>query len=136
MIIRDPAKAKQLVCFDGLYLTGRNGYRNIWPTDIDGYIQLDVENLFIFLELKYKGGMKDGQERALTRLADAVGENAYVLLAEHDVSDPDKPIMVKDAEVKKIYRGGMGWIEGYTTVKAVVEQIIRARREVKERWKA
>lgn len=134
MIIREPAKAKQLVCFDGLYLEGRNGFRNVCPTDIDGYIQLDVENLFLFLELKYIGGMKHGQSSALTKLADAIGENAYVLLAEHDVKDPSKPIMAKDAQVKRIYRGKMGWIDGYTTVKATVDAIIKVRKEVKEKW--
>ena len=135
MIIREPAKAKQLVCFDGLYLTGRNGYKNVWPTDIDGFIQLDVENLFIFLELKYKGGMKYGQSNALTKLADAIGENAYVLLCEHDVKDPESPIMAKDAEVKRIYRGKMGWLDGYTTVQKTVEAIVKVRKEVKEQWK-
>lgn len=134
MIIREPAKAKQLVCFDGLYLEGRNGFRNVWPTDIDGYIQLDVENLFLFLELKYIGGMKYGQSSALTKLADAIGENAYVLLAEHDVKDPSKPIMAKDAQVKRIYRGKMGWIDGYTTVKGTVDAIIKVRKEVKGKW--
>lgn len=134
MIIREPAKAKQLVCFDGLYLEGRNGFRNVWPTDIDGYIQLDVENLFLFLELKYIGGMKYGQSSALTKLADAIGENAYVLLAEHDVKDPSKPIMAKDAQVKRIYRGKMGWIDGYTSVKGTVDAIIKVRKEVKGKW--
>lgn len=134
MIIKEPAKAKQLVCFDGLYLEGRNGFRNVWPTDIDGYIQLDVENLFLFLELKYVGGMKYGQSSALTKLADAIGENAYVLLAEHDVKDPSRPIMAKDAQVKRIYRGKMGWIDGYMTVKSTVDAIIKVRKEVKGKW--
>ena len=135
MIIREPEKAKQLVCFDGLLLEGRNGYRNVWPTDIDGYIQLDVENLFVLIELKYKGGMKYGQASALTRLADAVGENCYVLLAEHDVSDPAEKILVKDAMVKRIYRGRMGWITYYRTVKDTLDTIIKARKEVKNVWK-
>lgn len=138
MIIREPEKAKQLVCFDGMKFEGRNGYRNVWPTDIDGFIQLDVENLFILLELKYApkfDEMKKGQNKALTRLADAVGENCYVLLAEHNVTDPQKPILVKDAIVTKIYRGCMGWIPYNTPVGETVERIIRARKETKGIWK-
>lgn len=135
MIIREPEKAKQLVLFDGLRFEGRNGYRNVWPTDIDGYIQLDVENLFFLLELKYKGGMKYGQSSALTKLADAVGENCYVLLAEHDAGDPSKPIMVKDAVVKRIYRGCMGWIPYNKPVVNTVETIINARKDVQRIWK-
>lgn len=138
MIIREPDKAKQLVCFDGLLLEGRNGYRNVWPTDIDGYIQLDVENLFILIELKYRprfeGEMKYGQSNALVKLADAVGENCYVLLAEHEDTDTSKPIMVKDALVTRIYRGSMGWIDWNKTVKATVESIIKARKDVKAIW--
>ena len=135
MIIREPEKAKQLVCFDGLLLEGRNGYRNVWPTDIDGYIQLDVANLFILIELKYKGGMKYGQSSALTRLADAVGENCYVLLDEHDVADPAEKIMVKDAKVKRIYRGRMGWIDYNKNVKDTVDGIVKARKEVRNIWR-
>ena len=139
MIIREPEKAKQLVCFDGLTLEGRHGYRNVWPTDIDGFIQLDAENLFILIELKFEpkfdGNMKYGQSRALTRLADAVGENCYVLIAEHNIADPAKAIMVKDAQVTRIYRGCMGWIETRSTVKSTVENIVRVRKEVKDKWK-
>ena len=136
MIIKSQENAKQLVCFDGLYLTGRTGRKNVWPTDIDGFIQLDAENLFIFLELKYKGDMKTGQSTALTRLADAIGENSYVLLAVHDTQAP-KPVLAKDAEVKRIYRGSMGWIEGHSvSVKRTVEHIVEARKEVLEAWRA
>lgn len=135
MIIREPEKAKQLVCFDGLKFEGRNGYRNVWPTDIDGYIQLDVENLFFLLELKFKGGMKYGQQSALTKLADAVGENCYVLLAEHDDADPSKPIMVRRAVVKRIYRGRMGWLDWDRSVKETVEAIIKSRKDVQKIWK-
>ena len=138
MIIREPAKAKQLICFDGLRFEGRNGFRNVWPTDIDGYIQLDAENLFFLLELKYApkyDGVKKGQAGALTRLADAVGENCYVLIAEHEVTNPKDPIMVRDAIVKKIYRGRLGWIDWNKPVKDTVEAIIKARKEIKGIWK-
>lgn len=133
MIIKEPEGATQLACFDGLFFAGRNGYVNVWPTDIDGYMQLDRENLFFLFELKYKGGMKDGQARALTKLADAVGENCYVLLIVHG-TEPPKPIMVKDATVVRIYRGNMGWIDFNKPVKETIETIIKARKEVKEAW--
>ena len=136
MIIREPDKAKQLVCFDGMRFEGRQGYAKVWPTDIDGYIQLDREKLFFLLELKYKGGMKYGQQSALTKLADAVGENCYVILAEHH-SDLPEPIMVKDAVTTAVYRGTLGWLERPIglNVKDTVETIVHARREVLNTWK-
>ena len=136
MIIKEPQKAKQLVCFDGLYLEGRNGHMNVWPTDIDGFIQLDFENLFIFLELKFGNStMKYGQQKALTSLADAIGENAYVLLVEHNIKNPKTPIIVKDALVRSIYRGKMGWITCNETVQETVGKIIKVRKDVLKAWK-
>lgn len=47
--------AKQLISFEGMKYDGRNGYKNVTPTDVDGFMQLDVENCFIFFELKRYG---------------------------------------------------------------------------------
>lgn len=64
--------AKQLVSFEGMKYKGRMGYNNVTPTDIDGFIQLDVWNCFIFFELKKYGVPPDGQGCALSNLVDAV----------------------------------------------------------------
>lgn len=100
--------ARQLVSFEGLKFKGRNGLANVTPTDIDGVVQLDNENCFIFFELKHSGGVPSGQATALARLADAVqngGTDCVVFVAIHNTPFP-QTIMAKDAVVKYIYWNG------------------------------
>lgn len=97
--------AKQLISFEGLVFRGRNGKNNVTPTDIDGCVQLDAENCFIFFELKHSGGMPTGQKDALAKLCDAVaagGKNAVVIMAIHNVPVPEK-ILAKNAIVDEVY---------------------------------
>lgn len=99
--------AKQIVSFDGMKFTGKQGYKNVTPTDIDGFIQLDNENTFIFFELKYSGGMPRGQAHAYEKLCDAIekgGASCAVFLAEHDIKNGT--IMAKDAIVTFVYFDG------------------------------
>ena len=105
--------AKQLVSFEGLKFKGRNGISNVTPTDIDGLVQLDNENCFIFFELKHSGGVPFGQSSALEKLADAVragGTECVVFIAVHNTPYPDT-IVAKDAVVRNIYWNGRWWIE-------------------------
>lgn len=103
--------AKQLISFNGLKFQGRNGLNNVTPTDIDGLVQLDNENCFIFFELKHSGKMPSGQETALVKLCDAVqrgGVDCAVIVAEHNVPYPET-IIAKDAivsEDKGFYMNG------------------------------
>lgn len=100
--------AKQLVSFDGLKFVGRNGLTNVTPTDIDGVVQLDNENCFIFFELKHSGRVPVGQSNALTKLVDAVqsgGVNCVLFVATHNTEYPTT-IMAKDAIVQQIYWDG------------------------------
>lgn len=100
--------AKQLVKFDGMVFAGKNGKKTVTPTDIDGVIQLEKEDCIIFFELKYKGGMPEGQKLALSRICDAVskgGTRAVVFLAEHHTHEPD-PIVAKDAIATQAYLDG------------------------------
>lgn len=100
--------AKQLVKFDNMVFTGKNGKKTVTPTDIDGLIQLEKENCIIIFELKYKGDMSDGQSLALERVCDAIIKgktNAVAFLAEHNTPEPE-PIIAKDALVTKAYMGG------------------------------
>lgn len=105
--------AKQLVSFEGLKFKGRNGISNVTPTDIDGLVQLDNENCFIFFELKHSGGVPLGQSSALARLADAVqagGVKCAVFVAIHNTPYPET-VMAKDAVVRNIYWNGKWYIE-------------------------
>lgn len=105
--------AKQLVSFDGLKFKGRNGLNNVTPTDIDGLVQLDNENCFIFFELKHSGSVPSGQSSALEKLADAVqagGVNCVIFIAVHNTPYPET-IMAKDAIVRNIYWKGKWYVE-------------------------
>ena len=100
--------AKQLVSFEGMRFRGREGKMNVTPTDIDGLVQLDIENCVIFFELKFKDGMPSGQKRALESICDAVadgGRNSVVFLATHDVPE-GQTIIAKDAETRSYYWKG------------------------------
>lgn len=97
--------AKQLVSFEGLRFQGRSARANVTPTDIDGYIQLDKENCFIFFELKHSGEVADGQSNALTKMVDALnsgGAESVLYIAVHETKAP-QVIKAKDAKVKKLY---------------------------------
>lgn len=103
--------AKQLISFEGLKFRGRNGVYNVTPTDIDGYVQLDIENCVIFFELKYTGKVSEGQGSALSRLCDAVqagGMHCALIVAVHSVPLPNV-IIAKDAIVKTVYWKGKWW---------------------------
>lgn len=100
--------AKQLISFDGLKFKGRNGIYNVTPTDIDGLVQLDKENCFIFFELKHSGGVPSGQGNALRKLCDAVnagGVECAVFVAVHNTPHPET-IIAKDAVVTQVYYKG------------------------------
>lgn len=100
--------ANQLVSFDGMMFEGRGGVLNVSPTDIDGFVQLDDGNIFIFFELKHSGSMPGGQEKALTSLADTVsagGGECIVIEAVHNTEYPDV-IIAKDAHVSRVYYMG------------------------------
>lgn len=127
--------AKQIVSFDGMKFEGRNGKLNVTPTDIDGYIQLDKENLFIFFELKHDGGMSAGQSDALTRLCDAIQASkkfgCIVLLAVHNTPH-DKPIIAKDAIVRCAY-SQKNWYKAQTDMTlydTIIGLINRRRKEL------
>ena len=105
--------AKQLISFDGLKFKGRSGFNNVTPTDIDGVVQLDNENCFIFFELKHSGFMPCGQSDALTKLCDAVqngGVNCAVIVATHNTKYPET-IMARNAIVSQLYMKGQWYTE-------------------------
>ena len=104
--------ANRKVSFDGMLFPGRYGVRTVTPTDIDGYIQLDRLNAFIFFELKYgRGDVPAGQLDALKKLVDAVdnkerGNNSVLFVATHQTATNSGPIIAKDAIVIASYWNG------------------------------
>ncbi len=109
-LIRDKAKAKQLVDFSGLALED-----GIYPTDIDGLIEYH-NSLYIIFEIKYKiPFVSIGQRIALERLAhdlSVAGKEAVVFVATHDVTDPKEDVDAAECVVRKFYDTQSGrWFE-------------------------
>lgn len=126
--------ADQVVSFDGMLFTGRNGVRNVTPTDIDGVVQLDNENCLILFELKHSGGVPFGQSSALAKIADAVERgdtHCIVVVATHNTPYPET-IMAKDAKVVWIYFKGK-WsrpkTKGITLYEAINSYIAYLKKE-------
>lgn len=123
--------ARQLVSFDGMRYEGRCGLENVTPTDIDGYIQLDLHNIFIIFELKHIGIPSDGQKNALVKMVDALRHdkknNAVLFIAEHNT---DGMIIAKDAIVTKAYWRGR-WFDGVNglTLDASIRKYIQFIRD-------
>lgn len=97
--------AKQMVSFEGMRFFGRTGRRNVTPTDIDGFIQLENENAFIFFELKHHGDAPEGQKLALKAMCDAIekgGAHAVAFISVHG-TEKEEMISAKDSIVTQIY---------------------------------
>lgn len=112
-LFQNESLAKQLVSFEGLKFKGRNGLQNVTPTDIDGLVQLDKENCFIFFELKHHGGAPTSPKDALANLVDTIqkgGANCSAIIATHNTPYPEK-IMAKDARVSEMYLDGKWYKE-------------------------
>lgn len=85
--------ARQIVSFEGMKFVGSTGVENVTPTDVDGFIQLDNENAFIFFEIKHgEATVPTGQAKALMRTVDAIargGGNAILFIATHNCESED-----------------------------------------------
>lgn len=106
--IENEAAMRQPTDFSGMLFEGASGYKTVTPTDIDGFTQLDKDNIYMFFELKYSGDMPAGQEKALCRLVDNLGKagcNAVLFLARHGTKLPNV-IKAKDSSVVKCYWHG------------------------------
>lgn len=124
--------AKQLVSFEGLVFQGENGKNNVTPTDIDGLVQLDKENCFIFFELKHHDNCPLGQKKALERLADCIStkhkEEKYdsecvVFIANHN-TPKDKTIIAKNSIVVEFYYHGKWFPDGKRTLGEISRDFI------------
>ena len=98
--IRNHARAKQLVSFDGMVVGKR-----MWPTDIDAVIDWKDRAWLIF---EVKHGSKDvplGQRLALERLVHDSwrgGKPAVAAIVEHDVDDASQDVRLADCNVRAV----------------------------------
>ena len=106
--ILNPKRTKPLIDFKGLELDG-----GIFPTDIDGIIEYR-DSEYIILEVKHsKAKVPWGQRLCLQRMVDdftKTGKKAVAIVCEHEVDNPDKPIVAAFCNVRELYYGGeMKW---------------------------
>ena len=121
--------ARQLVSFEGMVFQGSTGLMNVTPTDIDGFIQLDRENAFIFFEIKHGDPeVPAGQAKALKRLADVIEEgvgNSLLIISTHDKVYTED-VIAGNTIVSRYYTRGK-WFKPYTpetTLKQCVDSYI------------
>ena len=116
---------RQIVLFDGMKYKGRNSYNDVTPTDIDGFIQLDEGNIFVFFELKYDGDLPTGQRIAYERLIDFIisgGGKAILFVASHHTKRDT--INAKTAIVTKAYDGEWHLMKGNYTLGSLITWFI------------
>jgi len=104
--IRNRERAKQLKDFSGLR------FRNITPTDIDGFFEF-CDILFVFFEAKRSGvDLPYGQKLGLTRICDAIDQTinesgrartAVLVVIEHN-EECEQDIDFAIANVVNVYR--------------------------------
>ena len=104
--IRNPARMAQLLDFGGLK------FGKCSPTDID--MSMDWQGkTFVFVEVKMKGaGLTRGQSIHLKYLVNAIvasGREAYAIYCTHDVLDTKEPVILAQAKVQLLYKGGPKW---------------------------
>ena len=101
--IHNLKKASQPIDFSGLNLNGR-----IYPTDIDGLIEINNEEYIIF-EVKYRDSeVPFGQRLALERMTDdfrKAGKRAVAIVCEHNVKNYEIPVKAADCPVREMYFG-------------------------------
>lgn len=100
--IYNPKKARQLLLFEDISKDG------VGMTDIDGLIEYKDRALILF-EVKYRGKeVPIGQRLVLERMvnnASKAGKLAIAVVAEHEVEDPDEPVMMRNCNVRELYYG-------------------------------
>lgn len=97
--IHNPDKNRQAIIFDGLQ------FGDICLTDIDGIFDCKGRG-YIFHETKTAGApLTVGQRILFTRLANDLAKNhipAIVIVSQHDKTDPNDDVILKDALVTKV----------------------------------
>ena len=103
--IRHVARKQQINDFSGLR------YGNITPTDIDGLIEYRGK-YWIFIEVKYMDTILPfGQRLALERMVvdtSMGGKCSVAIVAEHNMHDVKKSVLVAGCNVREYYYGRSG----------------------------
>ena len=97
-----PARARQLILYDGLNLPEK-----ITPTDMDLFVESRKENRMAVIEFKFKDAdLPDGQKYAFTDMVNVyerAGKEAVFAVCRHDVENPNKDVLARDAVVSSFY---------------------------------
>lgn len=132
--IHSPARARQLRDFSGLLIG------TITPTDIDGLIE--YHNIaYIIIEAKHRDKEMDyGQNLAFERLCDDLeksGKKTILIIARHDVDDPNIDIDMANTKVVKFRRDnswlGLGNDSTLTTIQ-LIRSFIENIRSKEVQW--
>jgi hypothetical protein len=111
-------RARQLLVWPGWR------YGKISPTNIDFMLEYHDE-AFIFGEIKLRETtLCDGQVKAFLRTVNRIeqaGARALLLIASHDVDDPERDVYVPDCIVRETYSGGMWRAGNGQTVRHVID---------------
>lgn len=94
-------RGKQLLRFDGM-----NYLQNITPTDIDALIDVRDKVLVLFEAKLADKECPFGQKLALERLirdAYKAGKHAICIIGEHNITDPDCDVFLKDLIAREVY---------------------------------
>lgn len=100
--IHNPKKARQLLLFEDISKDG------VGMTDIDGLIEYKDRALILFEVKTRDKEVPLGQRLVLERMvnnAARLGKLAIAVVAEHNVEDPDLPVMVRSCRAREIYWG-------------------------------
>ena len=99
-VIRNRGRSRQINDFRNLR------YKNITPTDIDGFIELE-NRAYVYFEVKHRNAKSPyGQKLAFERVAvdhGKAGKPCLIMLLEHDVDDVEKDVDVAACLVRKVF---------------------------------
>lgn len=122
--IHNPKKMSQLIDFRDCYVGN-----HMYPTDIDGVIEYKNSEYILF-EVKFlHSKVPFSQQLALQRMADdftKVGKRAIVFICEHNVKNPERPVVLAKCKIRTVYYGGEGrWVtpEKEMLVKEAIEYL-------------
>ena len=123
-MIRNPDRVKQAIEFNGMKF-GPSGY----PTDFDSVVEYHDKGWIVF-EVKYKDTRPQlGQKLALQRFSNDMaksGKFAIVFIVEHDISDPNEKIYLRDCRVREMCINGAKWRPPHKpmTAKEICEKLL------------
>ena len=119
--IKYRGRRKQIIDYSGVR------YKNITPTDIDGYFEIQ-NKVYIFIELKLENApFERGQELAFERLVDNIKKPAIFIIGIHNVTETYEDIKAHECVVWK-YRYDKKWYppSKRMTIKELIDKFLKA----------